>query len=540
MEARPADPGLRRGLAAVFLFACLLLVPFMGKAFHNDEPFFLAVARHALIDPRHPLAFDFTWYGHPAPAAQINTTPPVLLYLEALALRASGGGEFALRLCFLPLDLLAAGALYLLAARFLRRPLLPVLILIASPAYLINMNLLMAEKPALAFGLAGLYALVRGVEEGSTAWYWSSAGLLATAVMSKYVAVALLLPAAAFARHRGAPRGRVALHALLALAPVAALVLYDSLRNPDVLERAWSVTSGSAAAWWSAWPHKLRSFLAFVGGGGVVTAVWPLRRPQPRWAAAAAAAAVLLFLPALDLGPAVRLVDRCAGMLFAGGAVLSFAALFSRESRLRPGWALWAPWTLAVALVQLGFYWSVAARVILFLLPPLVLALAEAMEADEEPRRLSRRYAASLIGVLALSLALAEVDYRYAAGQKSFAQEISRKYLSAGRRVWFTGYMGLGHYLEQAGGRGLDPLAGGWSLTRPGDVVVVLKINSVRLSPPRPLLSNVTREVLDDPVPLRLMSGWTGEGAFYSNVWGFLPYSLSREPLEEFTTIELL
>jgi hypothetical protein len=35
------------------------------------------------------------------------------------------------------------------------------------------------------------------------------------------------------------------------------------------------------------------------------------------------------------------------------------------------------------------------------------------------------------------------------------------------------------------------------------------------------------------------MSHWTGEGGFYTNAYGFLPYSLSREPLEEFTVVEV-
>jgi 4-amino-4-deoxy-L-arabinose transferase-like glycosyltransferase len=188
-------------LAAVAAFTVLILAPFWGKAWHVDEPFFLAIARHILADFRHPLAFDFNWYGRSVPMPEINNTPPLLAYLLAGAWKATGGREWAMRLCFLPLDLLAAFALYLLAARFLRRPLLPVLVLLAAPAYFISMGHLMAEKPAAAFAFAGLYFLVRSLDDPARPKagrdYWFSALLVGAALGSKYAAVFALPPALA-------------------------------------------------------------------------------------------------------------------------------------------------------------------------------------------------------------------------------------------------------------------------------------------------------------------------------------------------------
>ncbi|MEK7858710.1 MAG: glycosyltransferase family 39 protein [Elusimicrobiota bacterium] len=526
------------GLVAVFALA--VLVPFMGKAYHNDEPFFLAVGRHILIDPLHPFAFDFTWYGSPIAAARINTTPPVLLYMLAAAFKLTGGGEWGMRLAFLPLDLLAACALYLIAARFLRAPMLPTLIVIASPAYLINMNHLMPEKPAAAFGFCGLYALVRAVDERRWGVYWLSALLLGAAILSKYNAVLFLLPAAGYALHRQVATRRVLAHGALVFAPLACLAAFYFFCDRALIDRAWSVTAESAVSWWSSWPHKLRSFLSFAGGCGVVTAFWPyaaFRKGRAFWAALALS--LVLFLPTFDLGPTVRWVDRLTGVVFSCGGLLALWRVFGVEARQGPGWALWAPWILSVVLIQLLFYWSVMSRMFLFILPPLIFAMAERLETLRSGARLEGFYRASLGGVLALSVCLALVDHRYAGAQKEFSETVAARYLSAGRKVWFSGYMGLQYYLERAGGRGLDASRGGWELAEPGDVVVVLKINSALQQPGRPRLVDVHRSVLDHPIPLRLMSGWTGEGGFYSNLSGFLPYSLSAEPLEEFSAVEL-
>ena len=75
-----------RELLAVAACTGLVVFPFAGQAFHIDEPFFLAIARHILSDPLHPLAFWYNWYGDAVPMASINNTPPLLGYLLAAEL----------------------------------------------------------------------------------------------------------------------------------------------------------------------------------------------------------------------------------------------------------------------------------------------------------------------------------------------------------------------------------------------------------------------------------------------------------------------
>src|ERR1700756_2789417 len=139
----------------------------------------MAPARHILVDFWHPLAFSFNWYGRSVPMASINNTPPLMLYLLAAGLKLTGGSELGMRLFFLPFPILAAVALYLLADRFLKRPLLPALICAAGPGFLINMGMLYPEVLAAALGYWGLYALVRGVDDERPVWFWSSAALIA-------------------------------------------------------------------------------------------------------------------------------------------------------------------------------------------------------------------------------------------------------------------------------------------------------------------------------------------------------------------------
>jgi hypothetical protein len=520
----------------VAFFTAATLAPFWGKAFHVDEPFFLAIARHILQDPWHPLAFEFNWYGRSVPMAGINNTPPLLAYLLAGLWKLTAGREWAMRACLLPLDLASSWSLYLLAARFLKRPLLPTLIVLAAPAYLINMNHLMAEKLMAAFVFPALYALVRGVDDESPRWFWTSAVLLAAALMSKYAALFAVLPIAVYALRKGVPRARLLAYLVMAGLPAAAYVL-----GSRAWGAAWEVTAAAARLPTASWPHKLRSLAAFLGGCGVVTALWPLLwlRRRGTVLAVSAGLALLLFLPGLDLAPLVRSVDRLTGWLLAAGGIAGVWLLW-KDGRGDADRGLWLPWVFSVLFLQAGLYWSVMSRQMLFLLPPLVFGLAARLEADLAPGRCRRIMLVSVAATVSLSLCLALVDCRYASAQKGLAREVRRTYIDSGRRVWFVGHWGLQHYLEAAGARQLDASRGGWDDVRAGDVVVVSRVNSNPIPLPGRRLANVREYRIGTPIPLRLISGWTGEAGFYSNVTGFLPYSLSAEPLEEFRIIEIL
>jgi hypothetical protein len=523
-------------LAIVAVFTSLLFVPFMGKAFHNDEPSNLAAAAHIAQDPFHPYRFDYTWFGRTLPYAATSNNPPLFHYLLALALKFVGDREFFLRLCFLPLDLLAALSLYLIAARDLKRPLMPTLIVVAGPAYLINLGHLMGEKAAAAFGFAGLALLLDG-ETTDPLRFFGSAVLLDAALLCKYSAALFLIPAAAVLLAAKTKPRRVLVYLAVAGAGLAAYLGWDVVSRGTALSATLETLSQTARLPTAAPSHRLRALLAFTAGCGAATAAWPFfaRRPSSKAWAALALGAALLFGPWLDLGPAVRPLDRLTGAALAAAAAWGLCVLCFERPR---GWSLWSSWA-ASALAASAAYWSVTSRLILFALPPLAFAWAALLEDRISEAGLRRLYAVSLALTLALSAGLAATDYRYAAAQKDFALSLQRDYLARGRRVWYTGYMGLQYYLSRAGGRGLDSARGGWDLARPGDAVAVLKINSTGLRPNRPLKANTLTYDVDGEIPLRLFNGWGGEAAFYSSTWGFLPFALSREPLEEFTVVEL-
>ncbi|HAH06254.1 MAG TPA: hypothetical protein DCM05_06955 [Elusimicrobia bacterium] len=516
-------PGRGRDLALVALFALACALPFLGAAFSMDDAYFLAIARRILASPFDPLGFDYNWLGTLQPVSELNLYPPAVSYLIAPA----AGSEWATRALLLPFDLAAAGGLYLLAARFLKRPLLPVLLVLAGPGYLLSMSHPLSEKLIAGFGFPGLWLAVKAADEDRPGLLALSGLFLGAAMFCKPSALFLLAPAAARLLSRRVPWRRAAAWAALCVAPAALLFLMNSGMAANFAELVLQTGSYHPRAVWS---KQLRSVLCFAGGcGGAATFLLPqlaLRRRS--LLALSAAAALALVLPWLDTEP-VGAADRAAGWLFAWGALASLAG----------SGAFWLSWSAAVALLQGFVYWSVVARFMSFMAPPMVFAAAAALEARLEERPLRRLYGGALALTLALSFSLAAVDARSAGAARELASEVRSEYVEKGRRVWFAGHWGLQHYLELAGARALDRSRGGWDEVRPGDVVVAPYLNGDMAKPSKSVLADVRSIRVTHPLPLRLMSGWTGQAGFYSNLWGFLPYALSTEPVEEYTIVEV-
>ena len=548
-----------REAAAAAAFAAFLLVPFLTKPYHVDEPLFLAAARHILQDPLHPLDFRFNWYGQTVPMDYINNTPPFFLYMLAGALKLTGGAAWAMRLCFLPFALAAAAGLCLLASLFLENPLLPALIAIASPALCLTLGLLYPEIPALCFGVWALYFLVRAIRDRRFGLLCSSAALMNLALLSKYAAVIFLLPACGLLME-GESRSRptfpkIAAYLGASILGPTIMALHGFAAGTHAVAAAWAVTAEAARSPWSRWPARLRALLAFAGGCGVVTGLWPLLirelRP-PRGSRAgwiswilAAAAVSWLFRPGFDT-LFVTPLDRAFGILWALGGLLSLVLVVARSKRTGKGWELWAPWALSAILLEGCLYWSVIARVMAFFVAPAVLGLAGILESARGGARLRRLYALSLAGTATLSFLLALVDYRYASASKAVAEDIVKTYARPGRTIWCAGHWGLQYYVESMGGRELDFSKGGYSAMKPGDVIVMASVNSGGTPPTgeRPSRAPVRLSgrtfLLDTRIPLRLLSGWRGQAGFYSSLYGFLPFTLSREPLEIFRVGQVL
>ena len=86
----------RRSLPGLLL-ATVLLLPFLGRAHTLDDVTFLSQAKHVLVDPLHPTAFEMVADGQRIRLSSKLVTGPLMAWLLAPCVRL-GGSEYAAHL----------------------------------------------------------------------------------------------------------------------------------------------------------------------------------------------------------------------------------------------------------------------------------------------------------------------------------------------------------------------------------------------------------------------------------------------------------
>ena len=136
---------------ALFLTAAclLLLLPFVNKPVHMDDPCYVWAAQQIVEKPWDYYGFSINWYGYDMPMYEVNQNPPLVSYYLAIFGAAFRWREWVLHLAMILPALGVALGVWKLASRFSGMPLYATLILIVCPAFLVSATTLMVEVPML-------------------------------------------------------------------------------------------------------------------------------------------------------------------------------------------------------------------------------------------------------------------------------------------------------------------------------------------------------------------------------------------------------
>lgn len=243
----------RVGLSLIVLVAT---VPFFGKAFHVDDPLYLAVARQILAKPWDPFGAEILWEKTEEPLFDADFNPPLWSYLLAPVLAITGEPkvtvvpagkndqgtpifraeppsrlpEVAMHLVESIFVAAAIVALYLLSKRWVRWPLTATALVALSPAMLPGQNV-MLEGPVMAFWLWSVWCHQRGIGRDDMRWIRGAGVLAALAVLTKYTSGLVILLLVVDSVRRRNWRSLCIL-----VPPVAAIALW-SLHNWLLYER---------------------------------------------------------------------------------------------------------------------------------------------------------------------------------------------------------------------------------------------------------------------------------------------------------------
>jgi hypothetical protein len=522
-------PAIVRCSAWSMLLAAALLAPFWNKAFTIDDPTFLAGAEQVLRDPLHPSAFEMVWGStHRERASAMYQDTPVAYVLLVPTILADGVEWVAHLTWFL---LLACGivgtvALALRMGYSERQAKAAALLLAGTPCVLAMAGTAMPDIPSMTFGVFAAERLLAFKQNGR--WHQG-------------VSAAVFLLMGIFCRPH-----------LVLMAGAGAVLLWDN--------EAQSETHNNFRAWlFRLWPLAL----AMVAMFGLVRL---MRDPLNQIAGAfqgplhfasttMAAQNVISFLthwmlvvPLAIPWLIVRRRKLSYSMLPGIGVILGAAVFFLPTV---PWWTVPIAALSGLALFDIlldGWDRRDFAQLFLFawLLIPLaalpyihlpakyLVACAPAaalLVAARISMRLTRIVvgAGALLGVLILS-----ADAKLTGVWRDGAAKLIAPRVRAGEKVWFAGSWGYYWYAEKAGAQVL-------SLTPPfpgrGDIVVV---NSSYLRNELDVVSKYTEiEQYEDATPGGRIFGGFGGAGFYSNYFGYLPWTYGDDAITRFVVLRV-
>jgi len=454
-----AGAGLQSRSVFVLLAVLLLIrLPFLNQAIQGDDPYYLAQAEHAQIDPLHPNHGTYVFLGDRVDMRGFPH-PPFNAWFLGLLLAVMGDiHEVPFHAAYILFSVIAALAMWSLAKRFSPHPLWATLLFLAVPAFVINGNSFESDLPFLAFWMAAVACFVAGK--------WTPAAIaIVLAALSAFQAVFLT--------------------------PILAIYVWLYRRRD---RNAWLVTLVAPATLliWQLWERWSSGALPVAVAAGYMSSYGLQALPNKlRSAAALAVHACFMVFPAL-----------------LPGAIL---LAWKRRDRETAFLAAWIALFFAGAAV---LFFAGSARYLLPMAAPVALLVSRL-----RPRWLAIGFAAQM----ALSLALATVNYQHWDGYRRFARQI--RAAAAGHRVYIDGEWGLRYYLEADGGL---PLERGQVL-RAGDIVVSSQLAyPIAFTAPT---ATIAEQSIRAPLPLQLI-GLEARSGYSTATKGLRPFDISSAPID--------
>jgi 4-amino-4-deoxy-L-arabinose transferase-like glycosyltransferase len=527
-------------ILAVVTAACLL--PFIGKAFHIDDPLFVWCARHIRSDPFNFYGFNVNWDGEDKPMAAVTQNPPLAAYYMALVGFLLGWSEISLHLGFIIPALAAVIGTHHLARHLCSRPLLAALGVVTAPVFLLSGSSLMCDTMMLAFWVWAVSFWIEGLKNESQGKLFVAALLVVACSMTKYFGACLIPLLAAYSLREGRR-----IHSWLAylLFAASALAFYQWLTQRlyghglllNAMLYATQLRVGGEL------PSKILSGLAFVGGCMVVVVpaaplLWKRNTLVLGLVAAALVGILLVGMKSVGSFLVVEAENIKWPFLIqmsvyvAAGLSVAWLAIQELQEGKTPGAALLALWITGTFVFACAVNWTISGRNILPMLPAVSILLVRRLEMQ----KLRHGWGSTLktLAPFGISLTIAALatlaDCKLADSAKESARLLTQRLGATASAIRFEGHWGFQYYMEELGAKALDRQN---LRLVPNEAIVVPSGNSYLFPLPEDRVALWSTYETTPSKWLTTMSGLAGAG-YYSDGWGPLPFVFCSVPAERY------
>lgn len=529
--------------AAVWVFFALATLPFIGKAFHVDDPMFIWTADQIIREPLNFYGLTVNWIGSPTPMFYVNQNPPLVSYLIAFISLIFGRSEWVLHLFFLIPALGVVFGTYSLARKWTCHPALAAIFVIVTPAFVVSSSNVMCDMWMLCFWVWSILLWWQGLEDQKQLWLFLAALLISAAVLTKYFGVALipLLFVATWLRQRSIGSWIVFL-----FIPLAVLFGYNEFTGDlygkglfiDAMDYAKEARVAIGHGTWS----RIIVGIVFVGGCILTPAILfftSRRRLLVNLALLLSLVFLLIVLKreaGFELGGYGFIKSSLlaqVGLHLVIGLNLAGVLIDDIMAERDPVSALLVLWATGAVFFILFLNWTVNGRTILPLTPVCAILLVRRLERFYRQGKISfdleKGGLAFAVLVFAFSWCIARADYSWANVSRAEAKYINDEYGKTNTKIRFQGHWGFQYYMQTLNAEPLD--IDRKIVIDSSDVFVVPEVNTKSYKMPVPPLRRYTITFRPNTF-ISTMNPAAG-GGFYTAVNSPLPYGIGFVPDEK-------
>ncbi len=526
-------------LLSVAAASCLL--PFLGKAFHIDDPMFLWPARQIHLHPFDPYGFSVNWYGTEQPCSFVMKNPPLTSYYIAAVAWLFGWSEIALHSGFLVPAIGAVLGTWRLGKALSPNPVTGAAFMLATPAFLVSSTNVMADTLMLCLFVWAVVIWNQGLERSHPLDLAVAAILIAAAVVTKYFAASLvpLLLTYTIAKERRISPKLAWLTMTIALVGAYELWTWRMYQQPLFTDAAnFAVAAHHAETLCS----RTVIALCFTGGSfATILFVAPFVYSRKSLAIAALFAAAVAVVVKENPWHAdfsginyfrdfTWLTAAQIGLMASAGLLILWLAARNLLVGFHPPDWLFSLWIVGTFVFVAFVNWTCSVRHVLPMAPAIGILVARNLR----PTRPARAGASlAFIPAAALSLAVAYADFQSAGSARAVARIIGAD--ESGKSIWFEGHWGFQYYMKRSGFHEIDYRQ---PQCAPGDAIVIPSQNTGlrALAPQYAALERVIA-----PPECSWMSVMTAEGGagFYSSVYGPFPFVFQLAPIDRYMVFRI-
>jgi 4-amino-4-deoxy-L-arabinose transferase-like glycosyltransferase len=521
--------------------ACLL--PFLGKAFHMDDPLFIWTGRHIQSHPLNFYGFRIDWDYEESPMVVSMQNPPLAAYYLAVIGLTLGWSEYALHFGFLvPAVALVLGT-YFMGRRFCAHPFAAALATMSTPVFLMSSTSVMCDAMMAAFWVWAVYFWVDGLESENPRRLFLAATLIAACSLTKYFGVCLIPLLFAYSLLQRRSLGR---WLLFVLWPILILAAYQwltlRLYGRGLIGDAMSMSAAKRTAIGAA--SRIIETLAFSGGCFFIALpILPLlwgRKGIIAGVAGAGTAGLMMAamhkvgnFSVVEGGHVKWLFLLQISLFVVGGAVIAALAVADAMRNRTPASILLLLWVAGVLIFVAAVNWTVSGRNILPMAPAAAVLIVRRLELPDANKLQSFWWPLGISLTVALMVAWA--DYRLANLARTAAANLTSQIAPRYRNITFEGHWGFQYYMEQLGFQPmtLKPLV----LKTNQAMVVPLQNTSLFRLPDN--LAVTDAEINFTPSTwLSIQNSHAGAG-YYSDGWGPIPFVFGPAPPETYLVVRV-